>query len=351
MDVHAKVQATYNPKPKYSLVVAVYNTEQYLPACLDSLVSQTYKDFEIIIINDGSTDNSLTICNEYKNKHPEIPIRIVSQQNKGALFAKLIGFEIALGDFIWSIDSDDTIREDSLELINVVQEKTNADLIFFEYSLNHNYSANYKTLLFANQTRFTSENKIDLLHLYCKGRLYSIATKVIRKSCLPSTQKYSLFKGLSNGDDNLISLDMICNSQNSVYIPDTPYYYRHNHNSTTSNYQKGVLKEQGEVTRYQKPIIEKWSEEYSDKSLENEFKISTLGILYYVSRRQLSYRNKKQVLSELREIKEYSYLAEAIPQLRFDQKIYFSLVKHKMGFLTYCFSKFMLILSKIKNSK
>ena len=93
-----------------SIIVPVYNVEPYLNKCLDSIVNQTYKKLEIILIDDGSTDNSGLICDEYASKDNRIIV--VHQKNKGLSAARNVGLNIAKGDYIAFVDSDDFIEKD-----------------------------------------------------------------------------------------------------------------------------------------------------------------------------------------------------------------------------------------------
>lgn len=92
---------------KYSFIVPVYNTSNYLKKCIDSLVNQTYKSFEIIIVNDGSTDNSLDIINGYKESNKNI--KIINQKNGGLSNARNNGVKKASGEYIIFVDSDDYV--------------------------------------------------------------------------------------------------------------------------------------------------------------------------------------------------------------------------------------------------
>lgn len=112
---------------KVSVIVPVYNTEPYLRECFDSLVSQTYKNIEIIIVNDGSTDNSIDIINEYANKFSNI--KIVNQENKGYSGARNTALEYVTGDYVGFVDSDDYIKPDMFEKLITTAENNNADIV------------------------------------------------------------------------------------------------------------------------------------------------------------------------------------------------------------------------------
>ena len=103
---------------KYSIIVPVYNVEKYLKNCLDSILSQTYKNFEVIVVNDGSPDNSQKIIDEYKKKDKRI--KAYKKENGGISSARNFGIKKAKGDFLIFVDSDDSVNKELLEEINKV---------------------------------------------------------------------------------------------------------------------------------------------------------------------------------------------------------------------------------------
>lgn len=113
--------------PKVSVIIPVYNTELYLPKCLDSVINQTLNEIEIIAINDGSTDNSVEILNDYALNDSRI--RIISSQNKGGGAARNIGLSIATGNYIIFLDSDDFFELDMLEKMYKSAIKDNLDIV------------------------------------------------------------------------------------------------------------------------------------------------------------------------------------------------------------------------------
>ncbi|WP_060668318.1 glycosyltransferase family 2 protein [Oceanobacillus caeni] len=115
--------------PLISVIIPVYNVEEYLEECLNSIINQTYKHIEVIIINDGSTDNSYKVINEYANNYKNM--KVINQKNAGQSVARNKGMEIAKGKYIYFLDSDDYILPETFD--NLVQqlEKNNLDLIRF----------------------------------------------------------------------------------------------------------------------------------------------------------------------------------------------------------------------------
>ena len=129
------------PIPKISLIIPVYNVEKYLNECMDSILNQTFKDIEIICVNDGSTDSSLEILESYAKKDSRI--KIITQRNCGLGCARNTGLKYAIGDYVWFIDSDDFISENSLNFIYNNATSNNSDIVFFKFSRFNDDEFNY----------------------------------------------------------------------------------------------------------------------------------------------------------------------------------------------------------------
>ena len=111
-----------------TIIVPIYNTENYLSECIDSILNQSYKDIELILINDGSTDNSSSICDEYSSKDKRI--KVIHIENRGVSYARNIGLSIAKGEYITFVDSDDFVSNDIyLENIKILEQNLSIDLI------------------------------------------------------------------------------------------------------------------------------------------------------------------------------------------------------------------------------
>lgn len=118
---------------KISIIVPVYNTEKYLKNCLNSLINQTYKNLEIICVNDDSEDNSLKILEEYSKKDERI--KVINQEKKGVSAARNAGIDISGGDYIMFVDSDDSLELNSCEVLTETFKKNKqADIILFQYN-------------------------------------------------------------------------------------------------------------------------------------------------------------------------------------------------------------------------
>lgn len=131
--------------PLISVIVPVYKVEAYLPACVDSILAQTFRDFELILVDDGSPDACGEMCDQYARQ--DVRIRVIHQENGGLSAARNAGLEIAQGNYITFVDSDDIISEDCLRCMQKIADETNADLVvgrYIEFAIENDRIRNWK---------------------------------------------------------------------------------------------------------------------------------------------------------------------------------------------------------------
>ena len=142
---------------KFSIIIPVYNVEKYIDKCLQSITNQTFKDFEVVCINDESKDASLSILEEYARKDKRF--KIFSQKNQGQGIARNNGIKIASGKYIVFVDPDDWIEENMLEILSKKFEKEQADIIQFDFKQINEYSQKEKIFSLKNKYRHLFTNK------------------------------------------------------------------------------------------------------------------------------------------------------------------------------------------------
>lgn len=118
---------------RFSIIVPVYNVKAYLPECMDSLLNQACRDFEIILVDDGSTDGSGMLCDGYQAAYPD-RVRTVHQANGGLGAARNTGIDLAVGDYLLFVDSDDLLEESALACLSEHIDRTGADMYTFGFS-------------------------------------------------------------------------------------------------------------------------------------------------------------------------------------------------------------------------
>ena len=201
---------------KISVIVPVYNAENYLSACLDSILSQTYQDFEIILIDDGAKDASGQICDAYAGKDPRI--QVVHQENGGVSRARNRGLELATGELISFIDSDDTLEPDMYELLVRVMQEHNADISHCGYK----HIVGEEIRLVHDTKRVIPQNTQEALDCFVDGRLFGggLWNKLYRRELLDGL---SFREDLKNNEDILFNFEAFRRANRSVFA-DYPLY-------------------------------------------------------------------------------------------------------------------------------
>lgn len=211
--------------PMVSVIVPVYNAERYLDACLDSIIKQTLKDIEVIVVDDGSKDSSRRIIEKYmKNDDRIVPI---FQENQGVSMARNNALNIAKGKFVTFADSDDRVHEDAYKsMLNaIVQNKV--DIVFSEVIWDYeDRSKNFvkKFSIGANQPLYRDKIKdIILVDFLYNGSYGGVWNKMFKKSFIDDNDlRFPPNKSL--GEDWIFCLEAFTHC-NSTYYIDTPYYY------------------------------------------------------------------------------------------------------------------------------
>lgn len=226
-----------SPIPFLSIIIPVYNVEAYLAECLDSILAQTFSDFEILLIDDGSTDNSTAICDEYAGK--DVRIRCFHKENGGHTSARQEGFRQAAGEYVAFVDSDDWAAPAMYEKMCGAAKGTDADVICCNYtSVAPNRKIERRDFCapgLYDRTRLTEEIYPQMLlsgSFFHFGISPSLCNKIFRKSLL---EKYIFHVPLSIklGEDGLITYPCLLNAGSVCFLPDFLYYYRSNDNSLT----------------------------------------------------------------------------------------------------------------------
>ena len=218
--------ADYESKTLISIIVPIYNVENYLRQCLDSIMNQTYQNFECLLINDGSPDNSADICREYVAK--DARFRYFEKENGGVASARNLGIKRSEGAYITFIDSDDWVDSDYLEVLHNSLLEEDADISVSTYKrfemsdgtwYFHSFQRGYEKRVFINQEiieEFTKLNEYDASYRFVSGKL-------VRKTVLHNI----LFNEMTTfGEDMEFWMKLYLISSKIVYSNRDTYIYR-----------------------------------------------------------------------------------------------------------------------------
>lgn len=230
---------------KFSIIVPVYNVEKYLGECIESLINQTYKDFEIILVDDGSLDNSPKICDEYAAKDNRI--KVIHKENGGVTSARKVGVNNAIGDYIVCVDADDWVEDTYLEEFVKAIEIDNSEVICCEYYTDDGTKKTYSPLCYSEGLYKREDIKKEIFPILIEGsdcRYFpnSVAVKAVKTELFVKYQNL-VDDGIRIGEDAAVIKPCIYDS-NSIFIIKKPlYYYRYNPSSATKSKKAFDLQE------------------------------------------------------------------------------------------------------------
>lgn len=209
-----------------SIIVPVYNVDKYLRECVESLISQTYSDIEIILVNDGSTDTSGQICDEYGNKYDNI--HVFHTENRGLSAARNVGLENCHGEYIGFVDSDDWVEPEMYEELYNLITSSNADLS--SCSMKADYSDKNITML-KNCESFAINKKEFFSAIVLNKKVYGyVCNKLFKKSIIQSLR---FDENLLSQEDMDFTMRYAAKSENFAYTHSEYYHYRQRSNSMT----------------------------------------------------------------------------------------------------------------------
>lgn len=241
---------------KISVIVPVYNTEDYLEKCIRSIMNQTYKNLEIITINDGSTDNSLSILENLKKEDDRIII--INQENMGVSKARNKGLDYATGEFIGFVDSDDFLEEDMYDIMIKHLIEENADLCRIKAFI-YNREGGIEEI--SNDRKiYTYNNELEIMNVYLQNELkIAVWDKLFRKSAVENIRfDSSLFN-----EDAAYVWEACLNSRKVVM--DTKQLYHHIKRSNNSLTSAPFSESNLTLYHYCKENFEKLMDEYENR--------------------------------------------------------------------------------------
>lgn len=213
-----------------SVIVPVYNVESYVAKCIDSIVNQTFRDLDIILIDDGSTDSSGSICDRFAEKDKRI--RVIHKKNGGVSSARNAGLDVAVGEYIVFIDGDDYVNPKMIETLCSLIIENNADLVMCNYiHVNENGEKVGISELRITQPQIVSSDW--MLERISRGWTFgAIIWNKMYRSKLFRELRYPSF---NNGEDEYISHRVMAQAEKAVIIPDVLYYYTLRQGSLTKS--------------------------------------------------------------------------------------------------------------------
>lgn len=308
--------------PKVSVIVPVYNTEKYLKRCLDSILNQTLKDIEIIVVDDGSKEACALLCDEISTTDSRI--KVVHKQNGGLGFARNSGLSVANGEYVGFIDSDDYIAFDMYENLYNAAVKNNADLAVSGISFvgGNTFSSEDEILpkSYFNRETVFEKDKIKELLLGVVGALpnepddsrygVSVCKNIFKNSLIKEKNIAFLSEREILSEDTMFMVNFIKNSSCAVGVPGAYYCYCRNDDSISKSYS---------VTRYERSIVflNELEKQIKDFVIAEEYKIYLDRLIQGFGRILCS----QEIVHAKNENIKYSLLKKRLKEICTNEKI------------------------------
>ncbi len=282
-------------KPRISIIVAIYNAEKYLHQCLDSIAQQTFPFWECILVDDGSTDSSSQICDNYAIQDSRF--KVIHKKNEGVAIARKIGIENATGEYSIHTDSDDWIEPTMLESLYKATQVTDVDIIITDYFVNKS-DLNQKI---SKQEPSSLSPKQVLLDLLNNKLFGSLCNKLIRTN-LYRKLNIKFFSDINHSEDLLTCIQLLQNSNLKIsYLPKAFYHYRVNDSSITHHFTRDTYKMRMKF----RDKLEKLLKLPNSKELIEKisFEIFTEAFIYDILTKEEIYNNLKLYKNQINKIK------------------------------------------------
>jgi glycosyltransferase involved in cell wall biosynthesis len=296
-------------KMKLSIIVPVYNVEQYLQKCIDSILNQTMNDFELLLIDDGSTDSSGRICDEYAGKDSRIIACHIT--NGGPANARNTALKRAAGEYIGFVDSDDWIEPDMYETLCKKADETSSDLVFCNYITETSAGSVYEPVDSRSQSTYNrseienlflpyffgyTDNELKDYKGYCPFADYHsynyiaiFKTEIIKNANIEFPDEKTYFN-----EDNLFNLSFLSIAKIISHVNGYFYHYRNNDSSFTKKFNNRYFAMKLNKFDYLKRYIidNKLNSEYF-KRLQNKICVDSVSVInYYAGARSINFREK-----------------------------------------------------------
>lgn len=327
---------------KVSVIIPVYNVEKYLRQCVDSILNQTLQDFEIILINDGSTDESLNILNEYSEKDDRIIV--IDKENEGQSIARNIALPKSKGECVIYIDSDDYIEKNCLELLYLKIKETQSDVVVYAHKEVYDdtiIGADAKVKIDVDENKIYTGLEVADMVLNCKF-LGTPWNKMFTREILDKSNMY--FEPFRYVQDWFPTFKAIFMSDKVAFVNTPLYNYRMRGTATTAKKTEKNIEDYSHATDL---IINFANEHGMDENSISVLKCKAFNNI--ISRKVKTYKENKDIY------REYDYqifkitILEIIKTKKIDGSLKLNLLLYKVK-MSHIYMKIMSFLSKVKRS-
>ena len=279
-----------------SVIIPVYNCEKWIKRCIISILEQTYSNIEVIIIDDGSTDNSLQICKSYETDK----IKVFTKPNTGVSDTRNLGIEKANGDYLFFVDADDYLKNDAIEQLYKLAKQYDADVVKCNYD-------QFDDSKIVKQENFRQKEVLNLEKELDKKKLtdWLIETYYLNNvwGQLMSTKKAKQIKfdtNLAMGEDFIYNYELFEICKKIVIIPESYYCYYYNQNGMAFNESIAKIKRKIEDTLYfYEKLLNEPQKIEEQRIFVNAIKELTKHVVMLATNNEIDKKEKKQYLQKI----------------------------------------------------
>lgn len=332
--------------PLVSIIIPVYNTAKYLDNCIQSICDQTLLDWEMILVDDGATDESPRMCDEWVKKDPRI--HVIHKENEGLGFTRNAGLTLAKGEFVCFLDSDDTLDSETLEYCASGLQNENADACFYGRKTQDRDGSFTVNKQIPDKLVYVGEEvKKEFAQIYIGKLPTENNTSYIQASACCCMYRHEIIKNyhltfmserVCLSEDTFFNLDFCDHAKKVLIIPKDFYNYTYNANSLTKSYNPNKINQTKAYIEY----LRKYRDVYKDMDRVDE-RIAYSFYIYF--RHAMEYEVKAwqingilRTYKRIRELCRDEFLTEQVKKvsaIALDKKrrLFVSLFLHKQAFL------------------
>ncbi len=344
---------------KVTVIIPVYNTKKYLEQCVASVTGQTYRDIEILLIDDGSMDGSAALCDTLAEQDGRI--RVIHKENGGAATARNLGIEKALGEYIMFLDSDDWLDTNAVGTLVQYADEKQTDVLRFNYIREFEGKQLVKRNTFLEEKLYVGREcrqvcrqllglvGEELKHPENMNFLASCGFNLYRTEVLQNLGiRFVPIQEIGSFVDGLFNFSVFLHIKRFAFINCPFYHYRKtNEGAATANYRRNYVNRQIILFDKIKQTIEEMDEwEYFSEAYYNRISLSTMEICFNAMRNKAGfsecYREIRNVLKH--EVFREAYQVFDISKMSFKWRAYYFLIKHSMTLPTFVMTKIILTL-------
>ena len=313
--------------PKVSIIMPVYNAEKYLGEAIDSVLKQTYPDFELLLINDRSSDRSRELCMEYSRKDGRITLLENDTDTHGPGPTRNIGLDHATGTYIYFMDADDWIEADLLQCAVDRMQETGADIVQFGAV----FEGNEPTVFcWQGKSVLTKAEISEDFHEFWSKKRLSLWMHLFRQEQVETIR----FERITNGEDLCFVLDTFSRAEKFVFIKEVLYHYRYVEGSTSHRWVDDIVESYGVQWKHQQELLSSFPGGMEDLAYAELAYDNYVWAIFQLSNPccPLSFMEKRKELTNLKNTMDFEKYRRIYPigvQKGLD-RVKYALVKHHL---------------------